>query len=326
MQKRILGGKLEVSALGLGCMGMSHLYGPSDDGESTATIERALDLGITFLDTADVYGPFVNEILVGKAIKSRRSEVVLATKFGNQRQPDGTWIGINGRPEYVKSACEASLVRLGVDVIDLYYQHRIDKNVPVEETWGAMKELVAAGKVRHLGISEAKAETIRRAHGVHPITAIQSEWSLWTRDVEENNVFATAKELGIGFVPYSPLGRGFLTGSFSDPEALDANDLRRSTPRLQADNLTKNLQIVANIGKMAENKGITKAQLALAWVMAQGVDVVPIPGTRKISRLEENAGATDVNLTQDDLLELNRIAPFGVAAGARYADMSNVNL
>jgi len=326
MQKRLLGGQLEVSAQGLGCMGMSHLYGPSDDIESTATIERALDLGITFLDTADVYGPFVNEILVGKAIKSRRSEVVLATKFGNQRHPDGTWIGINGRPEYVKSACEASLTRLGIDVIDLYYQHRIDKNVPVEETWGAMKELVTSGKVRYLGISEAKADTIRRAHSVHPVTAIQSEWSLWTRDVEENGVYSTAKELGIGFVPYSPLGRGFLTGVFSDPEALDAKDLRRSTPRMQADNLPQNLEIVEKIGAMAEKMGVSKAQLALAWVMAQGEDVVPIPGTRKISRLEENTGAVDVHLAPSELVELDKIAPFGIAAGARYADMSNVNL
>jgi len=326
MKKRTLGGVLEVSAQGLGCMGMSDFYGASEDAQSIATLHRALDLGINFLDTADMYGPFTNERLVGSAIKDRRSEVVIATKFGNERNPDGSWVGINGRPEYVRAACDASLQRLGVDSIDLYYQHRVDKNVPIEETFGAMKELVEAGKVRYLGMSEAKGETIRRAHAIHPVTAVQTEWSLWTRDVEENGVLETVRELGIGFVPYSPLGRGFLTGAITNPEELDANDSRRRGARFQGENLTTNLKLVDRITEIATTKGISPAQLALAWVMVQGEDVVPIPGTRKIHRLEENAAAADISFTAAELESINAAAPIGATAGDRYPDMSNVNL
>ena len=326
MKKRVLGGVLEVSAQGLGCMGMSDFYGASEEATSIATLHRALDLGINFLDTADMYGPFTNEKLVGSAIKDRRSEVVIATKFGNERNPDGSWVGINGRPEYVRAACDASLQRLGVDCIDLYYQHRVDKNVPIEETFGAMKELVEAGKVRFLGMSEAKGETIRRAHAIHPVTALQTEWSLWTRDVEENGVLATVRELGIGFVPYSPLGRGFLTGSIKNPEELDANDSRRRGARFQGENLDTNLKLVDRITEIATTKGISPAQLALAWVMVQGEDVVPIPGTRKIHRLEENAAAADISFTAAELESINAAAPIGATAGDRYPDMSNVNL
>ena len=326
MKNRVLGGVLEVSAQGLGCMGMSDFYGASEEATSIATLHRALDLGINFLDTADMYGPFTNEKLVGSAIKARRSEVVIATKFGNERNPDGSWVGINGRPEYVRAACDASLQRLGVDSIDLYYQHRVDKNVPIEETFGAMKELVVAGKVRYLGMSEAKGETIRRAHAIHPVTAVQTEWSLWTRDVEENGVLATVRELGIGFVPYSPLGRGFLTGAIKNPAELDANDSRRRGARFQGENLDANLKLVDRITEIATTKGISPAQLALAWVMVQGEDVVPIPGTRKIHRLEENAAAADISFTAAELESINAAAPIGATAGDRYPDMSNVNL
>ncbi|MEI7944769.1 MAG: aldo/keto reductase [Actinomycetes bacterium] len=326
MKKRTLGGVLEVSAQGLGCMGMSDFYGASEDAQSIATLHRALDLGINFLDTADMYGPFTNERLVGSAIKDRRSEVVIATKFGNERNPDGSWVGINGRPEYVRAACDASLQRLGVDSIDLYYQHRVDKNVPIEETFGAMKELVEAGKVRYLGMSEAKGETIRRAHAIHPVTAVQTEWSLWTRDVEENGVLETVRDLGIGFVPYSPLGRGFLTGAISNPEELDANDSRRRGARFQGENLHANLKLVERISEIAKTKGISPAQLALAWVMVQGEDVVPIPGTRKIHRLEENAAAAEITFTAAELASIDAAAPIGATAGDRYPDMSNVNL
>ena len=326
MKRRVLGGVLEVSAQGLGCMGMNDFYGSSDEVESIATLHRALDLGINFLDTADMYGPFTNETLIGSAIKDHRSEVVLATKFGNERNADGSFVGVNGRPEYVRAACDASLERLGVDCIDLYYQHRVDRNVPIEETFGAMKELVEAGKVRYLGMSEAKGETIRRAHAIHPVTAVQTEWSLWTRDVEENDVLSTVRELGIGFVPYSPLGRGFLTGAITNPEELDANDSRRRGARFLGQNLTTNLKLVDRITEIATTKGISPAQLALAWVMVQGEDVVPIPGTRKIHRLEENAAATDINFTAEEFANINAAAPIGVTAGDRYADMSNVNL
>ncbi len=326
MKMRVLGGVLEVSAQGLGCMGMNDFYGDSDEAESIATLHHALDLGINFLDTADMYGPFTNEQLIGSAIKDRRSEVVLATKFGNERNPDGSFVGVNGRPEYVRTACDASLQRLGVDCIDLYYQHRVDRNVPIEETFGAMKELVEAGKVRYLGMSEAKGETIRRAHAVHPVTAVQTEWSLWTRDVEENDVLSTVRELGIGFVPYSPLGRGFLTGAITNPEELDASDSRRRGARFLGENLTTNLKLVDRITEIATAKGISPAQLALAWVMVQGEDVVPIPGTRKIHRLEENAAAAEITFTAEELASINAAAPIGATAGDRYADMSNVNL
>ncbi|GAA4964733.1 aldo/keto reductase [Kineococcus glutinatus] len=315
---------LEVSALGLGCMGMSEFYGPGDEAGSLATIGAALDAGITFLDTADMYGPFTNERLVGRAIASRREEVQLATKFGNERLPDGAR-RVNGRPEYVRAACDASLQRLGVDVIDLYYQHRVDTTVPVEETWGAMSELVAAGKVRHLGISEAAPGTIRRAHAVHPVTALQTEWSLWTRDPEENGVLATVRELGIGFVPYSPLGRGFLSGAIRSTDDLAPDDFRRHNPRFQGENLTANLRLVDEVRALAAAKGVTASQLALAWLLAQGPDVVPIPGTRRRERLAENAGSLAVQLTGEELRHLAEVLPVGSAAGERYPDMSSVH-
>jgi aryl-alcohol dehydrogenase-like predicted oxidoreductase len=304
MKQRILGQGLEVSAEGLGCMGMSEFYGTADEGEAIATIHRALDLGVTLLDTADMYGPFTNERLVGRAIAGRRENVVLATKFGIERREDGTRLGPNGRPDYVRSACDASLQRLGVDHIDLYYQHRVDRSVPIEETWGALKELVASGKVRHLGISEAAPETIRRAHAVHPMTAVQTEWSLWTRDPEENGVLDTVRELGIGFVAYSPIGRGFLSGQIRSVEDLDADDFRRHHPRFQGENFKKNLELVDRVREIAAEKGITASQLALAWVLAQGNDVVPIPGTKRIRFLEENVAAVDISLNAEDLARI----------------------
>jgi aryl-alcohol dehydrogenase-like predicted oxidoreductase len=324
MQTRTLGQGLEVSAMGLGCMGMSEFYGRADEDEAIRTIHRALELGITFLDTADMYGPFTNEKLVGRAIADRRDEVVLATKFGNERGEDGSFLGINGRPDYVRRACDASLQRLGVDHIDLYYQHRVDQTVPIEETVGAMAELVRQGKVRHLGLSEASPATIRRAHAVHPITALQTEYSLWSRDPEEE-ILPTVRELGIGFVPYSPLGRGFLTGRFQRTDDLAEDDFRRSHPRFQGDNLERNLALVERVRAIAEQKGATPGQLALAWVLAQGDDIVPIPGTKRVKYLEENAGALDVALTGDDLGALEEAAPRGAAAGERYADMSSID-
>ncbi len=306
-------------------MGMSEFYGPGDEASSISTIHRFLELGGTFLDTADMYGPFTNEVLVGKAIAGKRDQVILATKYGNERGADGSWKGINGRPEYVKAACDASLKRLGVDYIDLYYQHRVDRNTPIEETWGAMKELVEAGKVRHLGISEASAATIRKAHSVHAITAVQTEWSLWTRDVEANDVLATVRELGIGFVPYSPLGRGFLTGAITSLDDLAADDRRRTYPRFQGENFAVNFAIVDAVKAIANTKGVTPAQLALTWVLAQGNDIVPIPGTRKVSRLEENLAALDIALSDTEIAALNSAAPIGVTSGERYPDMSSVN-
>lgn len=323
MQLRRLG-SLQVSALGLGCMGMSEFYGKTDEQESIATIARALDLGCTLLDTADMYGPFTNEQLVGRAIAGRRDEVVLATKFGNERQPDGSWVGINGHPDYVRSACDASLQRLGVDVIDLYYQHRVDKAVPIEDTVGAMAELVQAGKVRLLGLSEAAPDTIRRAHTVYPIAALQTEYSLWEREPEDV-LLPTVRELGIGFVPYSPLGRGFLTGRFRTPDDFAEGDYRRSAPRFQGENFDRNLQLVDRVKEMATEKGCTVGQLALAWLLAQGEDIVPIPGTKKRSRLEENLGAIDVTLSANDLSRLDELAPAGVAAGDRYASMATID-
>jgi aryl-alcohol dehydrogenase-like predicted oxidoreductase len=322
MEERALGKQgLAVSAIGLGCMGMSEFYGPTDENESIATIQRALDAGVTFLDTADVYGPFKNERLVGRAIRGRRDEVVLATKFGNQRGEDGGWIGVNGRPEYVRTACDASLARLGVDVIDLYYQHRVDATVPIEDTVGAMAELVRAGKVRFLGLSEAAPATIRRAQATHPITALQTEYSLWTRD-PEGEVLATVRELGIGFVAYSPLGRGFLTGRFRRPEDFLEGDYRPNSPRFQGENFTKNQQLVARIEAIASPLGVTPGQLALAWLLAQGPDIVPIPGTKRLRYLEENVAALGVRLTPAVLAQLDQAAPKGVTAGARYPEVA----
>jgi aryl-alcohol dehydrogenase-like predicted oxidoreductase len=316
---------LTVSALGLGCMGMSEFYGTADETTAIQTIHRALDLGVTFLDTADMYGPFTNEQLVGKAIAGRRAEVQLATKFGNERNPDGSWVGINGRPDYVRSACDASLQRLGVDHIDLYYQHRVDRTVPIEETVGAMAELVAAGKVRHLGLSEASAETIRKAAATAPITALQSEYSLFTRDIEDA-ILPTVRELGIGLVPYSPLGRGILTGRLS-AQSLQEGDSRRAGrfPRFQGEALDANLALVAQVEKIAEAKGCTPGQLALAWVLAQGDDVAPIPGTKRVTYLEENVAAAAVTLDEGDLADLARAVPRDAVVGDRYADMSSVN-
>jgi aryl-alcohol dehydrogenase-like predicted oxidoreductase len=327
MEQRTLGSQgLRVSALGLGCMGMSQSYGPADDTESVATIHRALDLGMTFLDTADMYGPFTNERLVGRAIGGRRDEVVLATKFGNERRPDGSFVGVNGRPEYVRRACDASLERLGVGQIDLYYQHRVDRSVPVEDTWGAMAELVTAGKVRFLGISEAAPATIRRADAVHPVSALQTEYSLFSRDPEQE-LLATVRELGIGFVAYSPLGRGFLSGQIKSPDDFGEGDFRCNHPRFQGDNFARNLDLVDRVRQLAADKGVTPSQLAIAWVLAQGDnDIVPIPGTKRRRYLEENAGALSVRLSADDLAAIEEVAPRGAVAGDRYAPVQLANV
>jgi aryl-alcohol dehydrogenase-like predicted oxidoreductase len=324
-QRRIGTQGLVVPALGLGCMGMSQSYGPADERESLATIGRAIELGMTFLDTADIYGPYTNERLVGRAIAGRRDEVVLATKFGNQRLDDGTRV-VNGRPDYVRQACDASLERLGVDHIDLYYQHRVDRSVPVEDTWGAMAELVEAGKVRYLGISEAAPDTVRRAHAVHPVTAGQYEWSLFSRDLEDELV-PTLRELGIGVVAYSPLGRGFLTGQITSPDDFGEDDFRRNHPRFTGENFARNLDLVERVRELAERKGATPSQLAIAWVLAQGEDVVPIPGTKRRRYLEENLGALEVELTGDDLAAIEEVTPRGSVAGERYTPehMANVD-
>ncbi len=328
MEYRRLGkSSLVVSALGLGCMGMSEFYGPTNDRESTDTIRHAIDSGVTLLDTADMYGVGRNEELVGKAIEKHRHEVIVATKFGNVRGADGSFQGVSGRPEYVQGACEASLRRLGIATIDLYYQHRVDNTVPIEDTVGAMARLVEQGKVRYLGLSEAGADTIRRAFATHPIAALQTEYSLWTRDPEDE-ILALCRKLGIGFVPYSPLGRGFLTGQIKKPDDLASDDYRRNTPRFQGDNFKKNFEIVEGIKQIAAEKGCTPAQLALAWVLAQGSDIVPIPGTRRIKYLDENIGALGVKLSSSDLARINQIAPRGAAVGPRYheAGMKRIGL
>ena len=321
MDRRNLGSEgLVVSSLGLGCMGMSEFYGTADEGESIATIHRAIELGIDFLDTADMYGPFTNERLVGKAIRGRRDEVVLATKFGNERREDGSWVGVNGKPEYVKRACDASLERLGVDTIDLYYQHRVDPEVPIEETVGAMKELVEAGKVRFLGLSEAGPETIRRAHAVHPVSALQSEYSLFTRDPEDE-ILPTVRDLGVGFVAYSPLGRGFLTGAWRSIEDLPEDDTRSARfPRFSEENFRRNVELADRVREIAAEKDATPGQLALAWLLRQGDDIVPIPGTKRRKYLEENAGAAYITLTDEDLRRIEEAMPRGSAAGERYTE------
>jgi aryl-alcohol dehydrogenase-like predicted oxidoreductase len=327
MKSRKLGNQgLIVSELGLGCMGMSEFYSGRDDNEAIATIHHALDLGVTFIDTADMYGPFTNEKLVGEAIKDRREQVILATKFGNMRSPEGGFLGVSGKPDYVRQCCDDSLQRLGVEIIDLYYQHRVDPTVPIEDTIGAMAELVQQGKVRYLGMSEAAPATIRRAHAVHPISALQTEYSLWSRDPEDE-ILPTIRELGIGFVPYSPLGRGFLSGGFKTVEDLAPDDYRRNSPRFQGENFAKNLELVAQIQAIAAEKGATASQLALAWLLAQGEDIVPIPGTKRRAYLEENVAAADILLTQDDLRRIEAVAPKGVAVGDRYPmqTMSTVN-
>jgi len=329
MQTRTLGRNgLKVSALGLGCMGMSDFYGPRDDAQSLATLHHAIERGVTFFDTADMYGPHTNEILLGKAIAGRRDGLVIATKFGVVRDPVNSQIrGISGKPEYVKAAAEASLKRLNIDTIDLYYQHRVDPTVPIEDTVGAMADLVKAGKVRHLGLSEASAASIERAHRVHPITALQSEYSLWTRDPETNGVMETLRRLGIGFVPYSPLGRGFLTGAIRRPEDFAEDDFRRTNPRFQGENFTRNLELVDKVNEIARERGCTPAQLALAWVLARGNDIVPIPGTRRAALLDDNLGALDVQLTTEELAVIDAILPPGAALGDRYqpASMAALN-
>lgn len=326
MQKRTLGSQgLEVSAVGLGCMGMSEFYGTSDDSESIDTIHRAIDHGVNFLDTADMYGPFTNERLVGRAIANRRDEVVIATKFGNERNPDGSWIGINGRPDYVRKSCDGSLSRLGVDHIDLYYQHRVDPNTPIEETIGAMAELVKAGKVRYLGMSEAAPKTIRRAHAVHPISALQTEYSLWSREPEEE-ILPTVRELGIGFVAYSPLGRGFLSGKIKSVDDLETNDYRRNNPRFTGENFQRNIDIVDRIVALAREKGVTPSQLALAWLLTRGEDIVPIPGSRRRKHLDENIAAASIAISPEELARIDEAAPVGAASGDRYPDMTRVNL